>query len=73
MDLLRKHRIEIIRQTARDLGEGQGYSVDAIIDQCLQQLGVPFLSGGEPDTPVNCIDRLATGMIHSASGLARRN
>lgn len=32
MDLLRKHRIEIIRQTARVLDEGQGYSVDAIVE-----------------------------------------
>jgi hypothetical protein len=32
MDLIRKHRIEIIRQTAHVLSGEQGYSVDAIVE-----------------------------------------
>jgi hypothetical protein len=32
IDLLHKHRIEIVRQTARVLDDEQGFSVDAIVD-----------------------------------------
>lgn len=32
MDLLHKHRIEIVRQTAQVLSDEQGFSVDAIVD-----------------------------------------
>jgi hypothetical protein len=31
-DLVREHRIEVLRQTARQLDEESGYGVDALVD-----------------------------------------
>jgi hypothetical protein len=43
MDLINKHRIEIVRQTARARGDGREYSVDALIEadqlEVLRDLG----------------------------------